>query len=87
VQTSTVPDYASHPLRQYLESGLLATINTDDPGISGIDITYEYEKAAPAAGLSKAQIRQAQQNSLEIAFLSPAEKQKILDNHTRDLQE
>ena len=41
VQTSTVPDYASHPLRQFLEKDLLATINTDDPGISGIDLHYE----------------------------------------------
>jgi adenosine deaminase len=87
VQTSTVPDYASHPLRQYLELGLLATINTDDPGISGIDLPYEYEKAAPAAGLTTAQIHQAQQNSLEIAFLSPAEKQILLDNHSQDHQE
>lgn len=83
VQTSTVADYASHPLRQYLELGLLATINTDDPGISGIDLPYEYEKAAPAAGLTKAQIHQAQQNSLEIAFLSPAEEQILIDNHSQ----
>ena len=32
VQTSTVPDYIDHPLRQFMEKGLLATINTDDPG-------------------------------------------------------
>jgi len=77
VQTSTVPDYASHPLRSFLEHGLLATINTDDPGISGIDITYEYEVAAPAAGLNREQIRQAQINSLEIAFLSPDEREAL----------
>ena len=74
VQTSTVSEYSSHPLRQFLENGLLATINTDDPGISGIDLIYEYEIAAPAAGLTKEQIRQAQRNSLEIAFLSSQEK-------------
>lgn len=86
VQTSTVPDYASHPLKQFLEIGLLATINTDDPGISGIDLPYEYERAAPAAGLSKVQIHQAQKNSLEIAFLSPAEKQELLDNHSQEIE-
>ncbi len=68
VQTSTVPGYASHPLRQFLERGLLATINTDDPGISGIDLAYEYEVAAPAAGLSAEQIAQARKNAAEIAF-------------------
>lgn len=77
VQTSTVRDYRSHPLRKFLENGLLATINTDDPGISGIDLIYEYEVAAPAAGLTKEQIRQAQRNSLEIAFLSTLEKKEL----------
>jgi adenosine deaminase len=48
--------------------GLLATINTDDPGISGIDLAYEYEVAAPAAGLSAEQIAQARWNAAEIAF-------------------
>lgn len=68
VQTSTVADYASHPLRAFLERGLLATINTDDPGISGIDLAHEYEVAAPVAGLSPAQVEQARWNAAEIAF-------------------
>ncbi|MEJ2302386.1 MAG: adenosine deaminase [Anaerolineales bacterium] len=77
LQTSTVPDYAAHPLRQFLQLGLLATINTDDPGISGIDLPYEYEVAAPAAGLTQEQIRTAQLNALEVAFLTPAEKDAL----------
>ena len=74
VQTSTVPNYASHPLRRFLERGLLATINTDAPGISGIDLRHEYEVAAPAAGLTTAQVQQAQRNALTIAFLSDEER-------------
>ena len=74
VQTSTVPDLASHPLREMLARGLLASINTDDPGVSAIDLPHEFEIAAPAAGLSREQIRQAQLNALEAAFLSVEEK-------------
>jgi adenosine deaminase len=77
VQTSTVSDYASHPIRQFLEHGLLATLNTDDPAVSGIDLAYEYHVAAPAAGLSVDQIHKAQYNALESAFLS-AEKKELL---------
>ncbi len=77
VQTSTVRDYASHPLRLFLERGLLATINTDDPGISAIDLAHEYERAAPAAGLGPAAIRQAQANALETAFLDAGEKRRL----------
>ena len=79
VQTTTVPSYQEHPLRRFLELGLLATINTDDPGISGIDLRYEYEIAAPAAGLSPSQIQQAQRNALEVAFLSDNEKKELVE--------
>lgn len=78
VQTSTVPDYASHPLRRFVEGGILATLNTDDPGISNIDLPHEYEVAAPAAGLTQAQIGQVQRNALEVAFLTDGEREAIL---------
>lgn len=77
VQTSTVPNYASHPLKFFLQMGLLATINSDDPGISGINLAYEYEVAAPAAGLTQAEIRQAQANALTIAFLPEEDKREL----------
>jgi adenosine deaminase len=78
VQTSCVADYLNHPLKTFLEYGIRATLNTDDPGISGIDLPYEYDLAAPGAGLTKAQIRQAQINALEVAFLSEPEKMELL---------
>jgi adenosine deaminase len=78
VQTSTVPDFASHPLRLFLEQGLLATINTDDPSVSGIDLAHEYQVAVGKAGLTSEQARQAQRNALEIAFLPAEEKQALL---------
>ena len=78
IQTSTVPSLAQHPLKTFLEHGVLASINTDDPAVQGIDIQHEYHTAAPAAGLSKEQIRQAQINGLEMAFLTVAEKQALI---------
>jgi adenosine deaminase len=78
VQTTTVPGYGSHPARDFLERGMLVTLNTDDPGISAIDLRHEYEVAAPAAGLTPAQIRQAQANALEVAFLTAEERQALV---------
>ncbi|ELW9444479.1 adenosine deaminase [Pluralibacter gergoviae] len=79
IQTSTVPSLAQHPLKTFLERGVRASLNTDDPAVQGIDIIHEYEVAAPAAGLSQAQIRQAQINGLEIAFLSAQEKKALAE--------
>ncbi|MBN2501644.1 MAG: adenosine deaminase [Anaerolineales bacterium] len=78
VQTMTVGDYAAHPLKVFLEMGMLATINTDDPAISGIDLPYEYNHAAHAAGLNEKQIAQAQRNALEIAFLNAEAKSALM---------
>ncbi len=74
VQTSTVSSYAAHPMKATLEHGLLTTINTDDPGISAIDLPFEYRVAVEEAGLTPQQAAQAQQNALDIAFLSDTEK-------------
>lgn len=79
IQTTTAPSYAEHPLRAFLERGLLVTLNTDDPGISGIDLPYEYNVAAPAAGFSREQIRTMQRNGVTAAFLSPAERQALFE--------
>lgn len=77
IQTSTVASLARHPLKTFLEHGILATINTDDPAVQGIEIGHEYAVAAPAAGLSLAQMRVAQENGLKIAFLSDAERAAV----------
>ncbi len=78
VQTSSVENYASHPIRQFVEHGLLATINTDDPAISAIDLRHEYDVATLLAGLSRDQIRTIQHNALAIAFLSSEEKSELV---------
>lgn len=79
IQTSTVNSYASHPLRHFLAHGILACLNSDDPAVEGIDLPYEYQVAAPAAGLSQEEVSQAQRNGLTLAFLSAAEKQALSD--------
>ncbi|KOE77995.1 adenosine deaminase [Vibrio aestuarianus] len=76
-QTSTVDSLSLHPIKQFLEHGVLACLNTDDPAVEGIELPYEYEVAAPQAGLSQTQIRQAQINGLELAFLTEEDKSAL----------
>ncbi len=77
IQTSTVESLEKHPLKQFLEHDVLACLNTDDPAVEGIELPHEYEVAAPQAGLTQEQIRQAQINGLELAFLSEADKSAL----------
>lgn len=78
VQTKTVSSYANHPIKKFLELGVLVTINSDDPAASGIDLPYEYEVAAAKAGLDQDDLFKLQNNSLEIAFLSESEKAALV---------
>jgi len=71
---SAIENYASHPIRQLADQGVKFCLNTDDPGISAIDIAHEYNIAAPAVGLTDEQILQSQRDALDMAFLSKAEK-------------
>jgi adenosine deaminase len=86
VQTSCVADYPLHPLCKFLEAGIPATISTDDPGISAIDLPHEYNVAAPKAGLTPEQIRLVQRNALEVAFLSAEEKQALVNNRIKSYE-
>jgi adenosine deaminase len=79
VQTATVPSYAAHPLRAFLDAGVRATLNSDNPVISGIDWPHELHVAAPAAGLDDAAIERALRNAVEVAFLSDAERADVED--------
>lgn len=78
---SAVTDYASHPIRALAQAGVKFCLNTDDPGISNIDLAHEYQVAAPAVGLTQEQIHQSQLDALEMAFLEPAEKAALLGKH------
>jgi adenosine deaminase len=68
LQTSVVPSYAVHPLKTFLERGLLATLNTDDPGISAITLEHEYQMAANGLELPPAGLRQLRDNARKVAF-------------------
>jgi adenosine deaminase len=76
---SAIPDYASHPIRELANRGVTFCLNTDDPGISNIDISHEYDIAAPAIGLTPQQMRKAQIDALDMAFLSDAERRELRD--------
>ena len=60
--------YADHPLRQFLAHRLLVTLNTDDPGISNINLEHEYRVAAEQVGVSAVDLLQLQENARQAAF-------------------
>jgi adenosine deaminase len=67
--TNAVPSLAAHPARRLLREGLLVTLNTDDPGLFGIDLTHEYRVAVEDLGFTEDDLRRATANAIDVSFL------------------
>ncbi|MFZ0745933.1 MAG: adenosine deaminase [Terracidiphilus sp.] len=74
VRTGVCPSFAAHPLRRYFDSGLLVTINSDDPAFFGSDIANEYLLAHTEQGFTLGELRRLAANSIRASFLPEAEK-------------
>lgn len=79
LQSGVVAQMAAHPLRQMLAEGLRCTLNTDDPGISGITLTDEYVTAAAVVGCSLAEIEQAILAAAAASLLPPAGRAALVE--------
>ena len=77
LHTSTVESYQEHPIKHFLDKDVLINLNTDDPGVSNINIGHEYEVAHSEIGLTKQQLKQLQINGVEMAFLSDSERKTL----------
>ena len=67
-----------HPLPLYRKYGVPVALSTDDEGVSRIDITHEYVKAAGTFGLTYLDLKEMARNSVEYSFL-PGES--LWSNH------
>jgi adenosine deaminase len=78
VQTRAVPDYASHPLRAYLERGMAVTLNTDNRLMSNTTLVDEYVHAATQLHCSFDELCTLARNGFTSAFLPDAERAALL---------
>lgn len=78
-----VDDMSRHPLKDMLDQGIVATINSDDPSYFGGYMNDNYLAVSDALALSKEEFAQLAKNSFEASFLDASEKlgyiQKIDD--------
>ena len=62
----------SHPFMLYRKYGVPVALSTDDEGVSRIDLTHEYVRAAAAYPLSYRDFKQMARTSIDHAFLPGA---------------
>ena len=74
---------ADHPLPTYLAAGVPVVLSTDDAGVSRIDLTNEYFRAAHEHDLGYRTLKAIARNALVHAFLAEPQKRAELERFDR----
>ncbi len=75
--TKSAPDLSEHPMLSFYHLGVPVTLNTDDRGILGIDLTHEYE-IAHGLGFGLPDLVKIARTGFESLFTTPARKRALL---------
>jgi adenosine deaminase len=76
IKLCVFPNLQQHNLRQLLDAGLVATINSDDPAYFGGYINDNFTQTFAATGLTPRHAYQLAYNSFEASFASTADKHR-----------
>jgi adenosine deaminase len=71
-----------HPLPSYREAHVPVALSTDDEGVSRIDLTHEYTRAALEYGLTYHELKDMVRTGIEHSFLAGNSLWQQRDNYT-----
>jgi len=74
VQTRAVADFASHPVRQYYDAGIIVSLNTDNRLMSATTVTEEYWRAHQHLGFTWDELVDIALMGFDSAFMHRDEK-------------
>jgi adenosine deaminase len=74
VIANVVPDVAHHPIGPQREIGVLVTVNSDDPGMTGSDIADDYQAVADAFGWDLETMEQLSLDAIDASWAPDDEK-------------
>ena len=86
-QSGVVQHLLQHPFPMMLNAGLNATLNTDDPSISKITLSEEYQVACEKLGLPVAMLPERILAAAQAAYLPPEEKAALVERLRNELNE
>ena len=85
-QTGVVPELKQHPFKRMLDAGLDVTLDTDDPSISQITLTSEYELVTQQLGVDLPTLKGRILAAAQAAFLPEPEHGKMVAQLRKQLQ-
>jgi adenosine deaminase len=78
VQTRAVDDFASHPVRQYFDEGLVVSLHTDNRLMSGTTVTEEYVRAWQHLDFTLDELAEMIRNGFRSSFLHHRDRVSLL---------
>lgn len=85
LQTGVVRQLSHHPLLDLLNLGVKVTLNTDDPSVSDLSLTAEYQAAVDSLGLGFSNLRTLVMNAARASFLPPEKRARLLAHFEKHL--
>lgn len=79
LQTKAVPDASLYPLQEFLDAGLLVTINTDNRTVSNTSLTKEFAWIQKQYQVTDEQILGCMKNAVTTAFVDESTRKEFYD--------
>ncbi len=84
-QTGVAPSLHNHPLMKMLADGLCITLGTDDPSISQITLSDEYQRACEELEMPQLTLKERILAAARAGFLPEAEREKLVEELKKEL--
>ncbi|WP_424765517.1 adenosine deaminase [Paenibacillus sp. sgz302251] len=79
IQTKAVPDWDAYPIRQFLDEGIIVTVNTDNRTVSDTTLLREYKLLMKHCGLTLTDLSKVIWNGVKSAFVEEEKKALLLE--------
>ena len=67
----------SHPIRDFINSGIKVSVNSDDPPMFGTDMNNEYTQLNKELGFSVHELHKIGLDSIETSFIHEEKKERL----------
>lgn len=85
-QSGVVESLVEHPLPRMLEAGLKATVNTDDPSVSRITLSHEYQHVCEELLVPMDVLKNSVIDAARAAFLPDDAKQELVTSLKKEME-
>jgi adenosine deaminase len=85
-QSGVVRSLPTHPLPRMLEAGLQATLNTDDPSVSRITLSHEYQHVCEQLKVPIGLLKQSVLRAAQASFLPEDDKNQFVESMKKELK-